>query len=187
MQISNNNSLAFGSIQVNLTKMTPGQRRVSDRLFNSLKYSEKYSKLTADKRAGEDLDIYMLPKSGHRNGINILFMDPYSGDYVRDNNDKIIKEELFSTVCEQVEKITDNIVDTYEKIVKGVFARPKEDVSKFIKGETEMHMINPEKSKDLSESVRDFRRLGYPKTDAEEQAFEQYKNLYHIDNKDADF
>jgi len=94
MQISNNNSLSFGSIQVNLTKMNPSQRRISDRLFNSLKYSDKYSKMTSEVRPGEDLDIYMLPKKGK--GIEIRFLDPYSGEFVRDKN-KIIRNELYGT------------------------------------------------------------------------------------------
>lgn len=184
MQISNNNSLSFGSIQVNITRMTPGQRRISDRLFNSLKYSDKYSKLTTEKRAGEDLDIYMLPRNGR--GVEIRFIDPYSGNFVRDNN-KIIKEELYGTLSDKVERITDKIIDTYEKIVNGVIKRPKEDVSKFIKGDTSMHRINPDKAEDLSESIAEYKRIGYSPSEAEEQAFEQYKNLYHVKNKDADF
>ena len=82
MQISNNNSTSFGSIQVQISKMNINQRCISDRLFNSLKYSEKYSKLTSDIRSGEDLDIYMLPKG--KRGIEVRFMDPYSGIFVRD-------------------------------------------------------------------------------------------------------
>lgn len=184
MQISNNNSLSFGSIQVNLTKMTPSQRRISDRLFNSLKYNETYSKLTSDIRAGEDLDIYMLPKKGK--GIEIRFLDPYSGEFVRDKN-KMIRNELYGTISDKVESITDKILDTYEKIVNGAISRPKEDISKFVKEKTEVHRINPAKAEDLSERVNEYRRIGYSQSEAEEQAFEEYKNLYHIDNKDADF
>ena len=184
MQISNNNSLSFGSIQVNLTKMNPSQRRISDRLFNSLKYSDKYSKMTSEVRPGEDLDIYMLPKKGK--GIEIRFLDPYSGEFVRDKN-KIIRNELYGTISDKVESITDKILDTYEKIVNGAISRPKEDISKFVKEKTEVHRINPAKAEDLSERVNEYRRIGYSQSEAEEQAFEEYKNLYHIDNKDADF
>ncbi len=188
MLISTNNAQSFGSIQVNLTKMTSHQRSISDRLFNSLKYSEKYSKLTSDIRAGEDLDIYMIPKG--KKGIEVRFMDPYSGMFVREkfvNTCKIIREELFSSFSHSIESATDKIIDTYEKIVNGVIARPKEDVSKFVKGDTEMHRINPNKAEDLSEMIAKFRKSDCTPAEAEEQAFEGYKGLYHIDNQDADF
>ena len=184
MQISNNNPQSFGSIQVNLSKMNSAQWRVSDRLFNSIKYSEKYSRLTSDVRAGDALDIYFLPKSAR--GIEVRFIDPYSGQFVRDNN-KIIKGELFSTVSDKVESVTDKIVNTYEKIINGVIKRPEEDIAKVIKGDTEMCKINPSKEYDFSELISEQKRLGLTQEEAEEQAFEQYKDLYHIDNKDADF
>ena len=184
MQISSNNSLSFGSIQVGLSKMSANQRRISDRLFNSIKYSDKYSKLQFEKCAEEDLDIYILAKRG--SGVEIRFMDPYSGEFVRKDN-KIVKENLYGTVSETVEAVTDKIVDIYEKIVQGVIKRPKEDVAKFMRGETEMVRINPAKEQDLSETVKEYKKLGYSQEDAEEQAFQEYKALYHIENKDADF
>ena len=188
MQISNNNSTSFGSIQVQISKMNINQRCISDRLFNSLKYSEKYSKLTSDIRSGEDLDIYMLPKG--KRGIEVRFMDPYSGIFVRDkyiNTYRLIKEELYSTLNEQVESAADKIVNIYEKIVNGTIKRPKEDIGRIIKGDTEMCKINPDKAEDFTDLVKSYERMGSSRSQAEEQAFEEYKALYHVKNKDADF
>ena len=183
MQISNNNSQTFGSIQVRLSHMNRNQRCISDRLFNSIKYDNKYSKLTSNVRAGEDLDIYMLPKG---KGIEIRFMDPYSGNFVRKDN-VIVRENLFSVISERVESVTDKVVSLYEQIKNGVIPRPKENISKFIKGETELDAINPAKKEDLYEPIQEFKRCGFSQKEAEEQAFDQYTNLYHMDNKDADF
>lgn len=183
MQISNNNSQTFGSIQVRLSHMNRNQRCISDRLFNSIKYDNKYSKLTSNVRAGEDLDIYMLPKG---KGIEIRFMDPYSGNFVREDN-VIVRENLLSVLSDRVESATDKIVDLFEKIKNGVIKRPKENISKFVNEETDMHRVNPAKAEDLSEAISEYRNIGYSQEDAEVQAFEEYKSLYHIDNKDADF
>ena len=184
MHISNNDPQTFGSIQVNLSRMNRNQMRVCDRFFNSIKYNDKYSQLTSDIKAGEDIDIYILPRIGR--GIEIRFMDPYSGYFVR--KDKLmIKENLFTVLNSRVEEVTDKIVDLYEKIKNGTIARPKEDIHKFIREETELDRINPAKKGDLSESIEEYKKLGYSENKARRQAFEVYKSLYHIDNRDADF
>lgn len=184
MQVLNNNSQTFGSIQVRLSRMNRNQRCIADRLFNSIKYDDKYSKLTSNIRAGEDLDIYMLPVKG--NGIEIRFLDPYSGNFVRKDN-VILRENLFSLLSDRVENATDKVVSLFEQIKKGVIARPKENISKFLSGKTELDAINPAKKDDLYEPIQEFKGCGFSQKEAEKQAFEEYKSLYHIDNKDADF
>ena len=53
MQVTNNTSPSFGSIQVNISKMNNYQRGVSNKLFRAIKYSENYSPI-----AEKDVDIY---------------------------------------------------------------------------------------------------------------------------------
>ena len=184
MEIRNNVSTNFKSIQVGLSKMTSNQRRISDRLFRTIKYSEKYSKMTG-MEANNDLDIYMLGKPGK--GVEVRFMDPYSGNFVRGEDGKIIRTHLGSLVNEKVEAVADAVIDTYKKIIDGVIKRPKEDVSKMINGKTEMARINPAKQEDFYSKAKQYKDLCCTQQEAEEQAFEEYKSLYHVDNKDADF
>ena len=179
MQISNINSPSFGSIQVGLSKMTQNQKRISDRLFNSLKYNDKYAKFTDN-----DLDIYMLPLKGR--GIEVRFMDPFSGEFVRENN-KLVKTNLYGLVNESVEAVTDKIVELYEKIVNGVIKRPEPNIQKVINGKTEMCRINPDKIEDFTESIKEYKRLGYTQEEANNKAYDVYTSLYHVENRDADF
>lgn len=179
MQISNNNSPSFGSIQVRLSRMNRHQTGLSDRLFDTIKYAEKYQKLS-----GEDLDIYMLPAKSSKE-IEIRFMDPYSGMFVRNEKGKIIKETLRSGMAEKIEGVADKVMETYKKIVDSVIPRPKEDLYKVISGKTEMATMNPTKYDDFFNDINNWKRLGMSQEDAEELAFNQFKGLYHIDNMDA--
>jgi len=56
-----------------------------------------------------------------------------------------------------------------------------------INGKTEMARLNPKKQEDLYEGIEAWQRVGYDRKNAEIQAFEEFKSLYHVDNKDADF
>ena len=179
MHVSINNSMSFGSIQVGIRRMNSNQARISDRLFDSIKYNEKYTNIMSS-----DLDIYMLPRKGK--GIEVRFMDPYSGEFVKEN-DKVIKTNLYGIVSESVEAVTDKVVDLYEKIVTGKIKRPEADIDSVINGNTTMCRINPDKAEDFTESIREYKQLGYSQKEAEKMAFNEYRQLYHVENKDADF
>lgn len=181
MQISNNSSTSFGSIQVGLSKMNRVQRGVSNRLFDTIKYSDEYSKIS-----NNDLDIYMLPGK-HSNEVEVRLMDPYSGNFIRNEKGVIIRENLRGTLSDRVEAVTDKVIETYNKVIKNIIPRPKENVSKVVNGETEMARLNPAKQNDFDDCIESWKKLGYPEDDAQVQAFEEYKSLYHVDNKDADF
>ncbi len=181
MEISNNMSPSFGSIQVGLSKMNRNQRAISDRLFNTIKYSEKYSKIS-----NGNLDIYMLPGK-HSNEVEVRIMDPFSGNFIRNKDGKILKESLWGRVSEKVEAVTDKIIESYKKVLDGVIGRPKENIQNMVSGKTEMARVNPAKHDDLYEGIESWKKLGYSEEDAQVQAFEEYKSLYHVDNKDADF
>ena len=182
MQISNSLSPSFGSIQVGISKMDRDQRAKSDAVFSTLKYSDRYQPLEH-----EDIDIYLLPDKRHKGSINVRFMDPYSGEYIRNNKNKIINKTLQTSNMYDIGCFADDILDILQKIVKGVYSRPKADIGKVVNGNTTMARINPVKFEDFSETIEEWEDLGYTLKEAKEQAFEQYKNLYHVDNRDADF
>lgn len=181
MDIKNNVSPSFGSIQVRLSKMNRTQIELSDRLYRTLKYDAHYSKI-----ADNDLDLYMLPAKTH-DSIEIRYMDPFSGNFVRDEQGKIMRENLSSLINSKVEKVTDAVVDTYNKILNNVIKRPKEDLSQIVSGKTDIARVNPTKQEDLFDIIEELKVSGYSKEDAEQQAFEDFKSLYHVDNHDADF
>lgn len=181
MQVMNNNSPSFGSIQVAISRMNSRQRGLSDKLFRTIKYTESYNDLSS-----EALDIYMLP--GKKNGdIQVRFMDPYSGKFVRNSKGQIINKILASAKSEKVEEVADKIIDTFKKIINNTIERPRAVISDVINNNTEMAKINSDKSVDVSDTLKNLRKLGYTKKEAEEAAYEEYKSLYYLDNFDADF
>ncbi len=183
MQVTNNTSPSFGSIQVNISKMNNYQRGVSNKLFRAIKYSENYSPI-----AEKDVDIYFLPSKG--DDIEVRFMDPYSGRFFRDKDNKIIRQQVgYSGKGNKFWNLADSVIENFRKMVTGEIERPKANVHKVVIGETEMTRINPAKTdEDVYEHAQSLmKELDYTQEEAEQSAFEQYKHLYHIDNKDADF
>jgi hypothetical protein len=162
--------------------MNREQREKSDMLFNALKYCDRYQPLEH-----EDFDIYILPNKKNKDKIDVRFMDPYSGEFVRNNKNKIINKTLETSDINEVWDFTDKILDTLQKMVKGIYKRPAIDVSKVVNNETTMAKINPRKSEDLSEVIEEWQELGLSKEEAKNQAVENYCCTYHIANNDADF
>jgi len=176
MQITNNTTPSFGSIQVN-APMTKAQKRITERIFNTIKYSDIYNMHTDN-----NLDIYILAKN--KNQVELRIMDPFSGFFIRNDQNRIVKEQIsLNTVTERFENAIDSILDTYDKVMRGIISRPAEDVSKVMANKTEMAKYNPEKQSDFCEDINIFVEEGY----ALEDAFEQHKNIYPLKNPDADF
>lgn len=181
MQISNNTSPAFGSIQAGITRMDNYQKKVCDTFFRGIKYSEKYSKY-----AEEDIDVYVLPSKTA--DIEVRYMDPYSGKFFRDGEGKIIKQPLLYITREGFWRFTDNVIDTLKKITEGAIKRPKPNIHKVIMADTEMAKLNPYKADDeLYNLAQDLVKEGLTQKDAEKIIYQEYVNSYHIGNKDADF
>lgn len=181
MYLNNNISPSFGSIQVQSSKMNRKQINTSNSLYDTIKYSDEYSKLS-----DEDIDIYILPKG--KSNIEVRFMDPYSGNFVRDNN-RIIKYSLDADSCRFApkEQLAKQVLDTLQNIVSGIFKRPKIDSRKIVDGNTEMAKLNPSKAENIQEMVEEFENIGYSKKEAEDAAVEEFCSLYHFGNRDADF
>ena len=182
MQISNNLSPSFGSIQVNVSEMNREQRGKSDAVFRTLKYSDRYQPLEH-----QDVDIYLLPNKKHKNMIDVRYMDPYSGEFIRNNQNKIINQTLKASNMDSIGYFADHVIDTLAKIVKGVYHRPNINVRNVVDGNTTMAKINPDKFEDLSEYIEEWQDLGYTQQEAEKTVVDQYCNSYHLDNRDADF
>ena len=182
MKISNNYSPSFGSIQVGLSKMNSKQMALSDRLYDTIKYSESYLPVE-----NNDIDIYMLP-SKSRNEIEIRFMDPISGNFIRNQNGSILKHKLGSGKSSKIEEICDQVINTYKYILDGAISLPKINMDNILKDKTDVARLNPNKNGDeIKDLVTDWIEVGYSKDEAEHAAIEQYKSLYHLDNKDGDF
>ena len=184
MQISNTTSPSFGSIQVALSKMNNSQRDISDKFYRAVKYSDDYITY-----ADNDIDIYVLPSKDKKADVEIRFMDPYSGRFYRGENGKIIKHPLKYDYSDKFWDFTDNVIANFKKIATGAIKRPTANIHNVIMGKTEMAKLNPDKADDImyeytKELMED---CFYTQKEAENVAFEQYKNQYHINNKDADF
>ena len=80
MQINSLNSspLSFGSIQIASSKMSRRQRQQSEQMYDIIKSTSKY----ADNEAGAT-DIYIMPAPNKGAGIELRFMDLYSGRFIR--------------------------------------------------------------------------------------------------------
>ena len=176
MQISNNVSLAFGSIQVNKAQMTKSQRRISERIFDAIKYSDRYV-----SHADNNLDIYLLPKN--KDKVELRIMDPFSGYFIRDDKGKIVKGQIDGIFNEKFETTIDTVLDTYSKVMNDILPRPKEDISKVMANKTEMAKYNPEKQSRLRNEIDFFTDGGF----SLEEAFEAIKGTYGECNLDADF
>ena len=184
MQISNNVSPSFGSIQVAYSQMNSYQRNVSEKFFRAVKYSDEYAPYV-DK----DVDIYVLPSKNKNADVEILFMDPYSGRFYRGKNGKIIKRPLKYADNDRFWNFTDKIIEEFKKMAMGAIKRPTADIHKVVMGKTEMTKLNPDKK---DESVYAYAKAlinscNFTKEEAENAAYEDYISLYHQNNKDADF
>lgn len=176
MQITNNTSLAFGSIQINKAQMTKPQRRIAERLYDAIKYSDKYANYSEN-----NLDIYLLPKN--KEMVELRIMDPFSGYFIRDDKGKIVKGQVRGIFTEKFETVLDSMLDTYSKVMEGIMPRPKENISKIMANETEMAKYNPEKQRVFRDDINLFKDAGYTLEDA----FETSKGTYGEINLDADF
>ena len=182
MQVTNNTSPSFGSIQVALSKMDKNQRGESDKLYKAIKYDDKYSPL-----AEKDVDIYILPsKTSH---IEVRYMDPYSGKFYRKENGEIIKHHLKYLSVDKFWEFVDKVVNTYCTAAKEEIKRPEANIHNVIMGNTEMTKINPQKTDDILYSYTQdlMKNCGFTQKEAEDFVFDQYTQLYHTNNKDADF
>lgn len=182
MNISSNFSPSFGSIQVNLSRMNNTQRDLSDKFFNAIKYDDKYQQLE-----NEDVDIYLLPGK-ESSQVEVRLMDPYSGNYIRDDKGRMIKRTL--GVRDSIDKIlsaSDKVVESISNVVSGIFSRPKPNIEKIFEGQTEMAKINPDRYACFDAETENWLNEGCSLNEALEMAYDNFVSLYHIGNKDADF
>lgn len=180
MRINSISALSFGAIQVQKSKMGWQQRGASERLVQTIEYTDKYSDLKED---GKDIDIYILPK---KNDLEIRFMDLYSGNFIRNKKGKILNTVMNVWVNDGYERATERTLNLYEKVINGEIARPD---GYFVNGDSDISKINPRKAqKDISCIKREVRELmqdlDMGRDEAEETAFDSYINDY---NKDSNF
>ncbi len=182
MNISSNFSPSFGSLQVRTSQMSSTQRAISEKFSDAIKYDDKYLQL-----ADEDVDVYVLPGKSDSQ-VEVRLMDPYSGNYIRNDKGRIIKQTLsFKDSMDKLFSASDKIVESIGKVVSGVFSRPKPDLQKIFEGDTAMAKINPDKYKVFDEDLELWLKEGCSLSDAIEMAYDNFVNLYSIGNKDADF
>ena len=182
MNISSNFSPSFGSIQVRASQMNNVQRDVSDKFFNALKYDDNYQQFVED-----DVDVYVLPGK-NKSQVEVRLMDPYSGNYIRNDKGRVIKQTLSAKdSIDKILSVSDKVIGSIADVVSGVFSRPKPDLQKIFEGDTVMAKINPDKYDDFDKETEMWLREGCSLDEALEMAFDNFVSLYHIGNKDADF
>ena len=180
MRIYNISTQPFGSIQIQKSKMDWQQRGASERLYDTIKYSDKYSELTERNKG---IDIYILPK---KNDLEIRLMDLYSGNFIRNKKGKILNTIMNVWPNDGYEKATDRTLNLFEKVTKDEISKPDEDMSDFISGNTDISKINPRKAKrDIAYIKREIKNLmedlDASREDAEDIAYDSFINEYNDD------
>ena len=142
MQISNNNSPAFGSIHVNTSRMNQVQRDISERVARYLEYASEY--ITAHKNG---YDVYFLPSKRQRE-VSVKYIDRNSDCFIRVNNGSQI------TYGDKIAKVLD-------KINKGLCKFAEFDAKKIVNMETDVAKLRPRSYAALEQGIDDLSTVMY--------------------------
>jgi len=163
-------SQSFGAIHTQTSKMNKWQKLVSDKMYRTIKYSDKYAEMT---KGSVDIDIYMLPVN--KDDVELRLVDTLSENFIKSRRGNIYK--FIADGYYEYEKVADKILKAYEKVLNGTIKRPKENVSDFVNGNTDVCKIYPKNHDDvdIKEIPRFIKEDGMTKKEAEQQAYDQHK------------
>lgn len=140
-------SQSFEGVKIHKSEMNPTQIDLCNRVSNALYKKKEYCKLLKDKN---DIDIYMLPK---QNGIDIRFLDLYSGNFIKNLNGKALNIYVSETLC-RFKVLTDMIIEICTKIKNGTILRPEKNPLDSAEGETDLAKLHPKKYKKYKKSTK---------------------------------
>ena len=183
MNSINITSPSFGSIQTRYTRMSLEQKSASDKFSENLKNNPKYKGM---EQYG-DIDVYILPAE-KKTEVQVRLMDPYSGNFIKGKNGKIICYTVSSSdYKDKMKKISRRVAKAMGKVIKGKLPRPNANPESIQKGTTAMAKIRPDKYKSFDKDVQEFQKAGLKLKDALNLALSSFMAIYHTDNEDAKF
>jgi len=174
-------SPSFGSIQVATSKMNRKQMDVSDKFCNAVKYNDEYQSL-----AEEDVDIYILPGKGGSQ-IDVRVMDPYSGNFVRYDRSIINRKLSNRSSNDEVINAANDIIQLVKSVARGIVKRPAVKLMNIFEGKTAMSQLNPDKYKQFDRDLQYWLDNEIDFDEALHMAYDNFVDMYHIGNIDADF
>jgi len=152
MNLSTNLSPSFSGIHSNTNAMTITQQEKTDSLYTALKNNDDYKR--HEKR---DIDVYILPREGNNSDIEIRYADLYSGNFITLNKSSNLKSQECGT---DYTRMSNEIVDTLDKIQNGEIERPTVDKNEFFDGETDVFRLRPELFDELDDKIYNSDCLG---------------------------
>lgn len=169
MNINRVDSTSFGAIHIQTSKMNNWQKLVSEKMYHTIKYSDKYAEMT---KGSVDVDIYMFPVN--KDDVELRLVDTLSENFIKSRRGNIYK--FIADGYYEYEHVANKVLKAYEMVLNGTIKRPKENVSDFVNGNTDVCRIYPKQHDDVDiKEIPRFIKDGMTKAEAEQQAYDQHK------------